>query len=83
MHKPKWIAKMAALAFPRLPQEIVLGAMDLSIREKGSTGQEIFRLTGNATSGGFAKRGEHVDQTDDDAFGLQLLLLLLLFRLVF
>ncbi|CAJ1331403.1 unnamed protein product [Effrenium voratum] len=41
---------LAEIANP-LPQEIVLGAMDLSIREKGSTGQEIFRLTGNATSG--------------------------------
>ena len=34
-----------------LPQVIVLGAMDLSIREHTTAGEEIFRLKGNATSG--------------------------------
>ena len=34
-----------------LPQVIVLGAMDLSIRERTTAGEEIFRLKGNATSG--------------------------------
>ena len=35
----------------RLPQVIVLGAMDLSIREKTTQGADIFHLKGNSTSG--------------------------------
>ena len=37
--------------FSRLPQVIVLGAMDLSIREEDTTGESIFHVKGNESSG--------------------------------
>eukprot|EP00434_Breviolum_minutum_P041160 symbB.v1.2.036612.t1/scaffold5194.1/size29914/2 len=43
--------QVTALIVNPLPQVIVLGAMDLSIREKTTQGADIFHLKGNSTSG--------------------------------